>query len=138
MKNIRYNNKVKLILSVGYILLGVVLSVLGFFEKIDEFWSGFGLSFLVVGALLLFKNIRYRTDEKYKESMDIAISDERNSFLRMKAWSWAGYLAIIISSVGAIVFKLMDREDLMMVSSFNVCFVMILYYISYILVKRKY
>ena len=122
----------KIYVSIGYIVLGAVLSGLGIAGIIDEFWNGFGFSLFVVGVLLLIKHIRYRTNKDYKESVDIAISDERNGFLRMKAWSWAGYLFIIICAVATIVFKLLNREDLMMAASFNVWFVMILYWLSFV------
>jgi len=128
----------KIYLSVLYIVLGVSLFFLGMADVIDEFWSGFGSSLFVVGILLLIRQVRYRTNEEYKETVDIAIADERNGFLRMKAWSWAGFLFIIICAVATIILKLMGYDDLMMFASFNVCFLMILYYISYIFVKRKY
>jgi len=128
----------KIYLSILYIVLGALLFVLGGVVIIDEFWSGFGASFFVVGVLLLIKQIRYRANKAYRENVDIAISDERNRFLHMKSWSWAGYLFIIISAAATIILKLLGYDELMMYASFNVCFVMILYWISYLYVRRKY
>lgn len=128
----------KIYLSILYIVLGALLFVLGGADMVDEYWSGFGASFLVVGVLLLIRQVRYRTSVEYKETVDTAISDERNGFLRMKAWSWAGYLFIIICAVGTVVFKLLNREDLMMAASFNVCCIIILYWLSFVYLRRKY
>ena len=66
------------------------------------------------------------------------MSDERNKFIRLKAWSWAGYLFVMIAAVGSIVFKLVGREDLMMFCSGAVCLVVVLYWVSYIVLKNKY
>ena len=107
-------------------------------DVIDEFWSGFGSSLFVVGILLLIRQVRYRTNEEYKETVDTAIADERNNFLRMKAWSWAGYLFVMIAACATIMLKLAGKEDLMMISSGSICLVMVLYWISYMVLKKKY
>ena len=73
-----------------------------------------------------------------KEEYDIEMSDERNKYIRLKAWSWAGYLFVMIAAVGSIVFKLMGREDLMMMASGCVCLMICFYWVSFLLLRRKY
>lgn len=130
--------KARLISSILEIVIGVVLCVCYFANLIDEFWSGMGVALIVVGALFLLRNIKYQTNEKYREEIDVQNSDERNKFLSLKAWSWAGYLFVIIAAVGTIIFKFVGKEDLMMLSSGAVCLIVFLYWISYMILRKKY
>lgn len=130
--------KARLISSILEIVIGVVLCVCYFANLIDEFWSGMGMALIVVGALFLLRNIKYQTNEKYREEIDVQNSDERNKFLSLKAWSWSGYLFVIIAAVGTIIFKFVGKEELMMLSSGAVCLIVFLYWISYIILRKKY
>ena len=131
------NNK-RFIASIVEIILGVVLSVCGAIGLIDSYWTGMGGGLIGVGIVFLIRSIRYRRNPEYKEEVDIEMSDERNKFIRLKAWSWAGYLFVMIAAVGSIVFKLVGREDLMMFCSTSVCVVVVLYWVSYMVLKNKY
>ncbi len=130
--------KSRLISSILEIVIGVVLCVCYFANLIDEFWSGMGVALIVVGVLFLLRNIKYQTNEKYREEIDVQNSDERNKFLSLKAWSWSGYLFVIIAAVGTIIFKFVGKEELMMLSSGAVCLIVFLYWISYIILRKKY
>lgn len=130
--------KARLISSILEIVIGVVLCVCYFANLIDEFWSGMGVALIVVGAIFLLRNIKYQTNEKYREEIDVQNSDERNKFLSLKAWSWSGYLFVIIAAVGTIIFKFVGKEELMMLSSGAVCLIVFLYWISYIILRKKY
>ena len=69
---------------------------------------------------------------------DTAANDERNKFLANKAWAWAGYWFVLLAGSGTVIFKLMGREDLMMFCSGSVCFMMVLYWLNYLWLSRKY
>ena len=97
-----------------------------------------GFAFIVVGILQVIRYIRYRTNEEYREKFDTESKDERNRFIANKAWAWAGYLFVLTGGVGAIVFKLMGREDLMMMASGCVCLMICFYWVSFLLLRRKY
>ena len=125
-------------LSFFWIVLGAVLFVCHASGLIEEYWSGMGIAFIVVGILQVIRNIRYRTNEDYREKFDTASKDERNRFIANKAWAWAGYLFVMIAAVGSIVFKLMGREDLMMLASSSVCLIMLLYWGSWMVLRKKY
>ena len=131
------NNK-RFIASIMEIVLGVVLSVCGAIGLIDSYWTGMGGGLIGVGIVFLIRSIRYKRDPEYKEEYDVEMNDERNKFIRLKAWSWAGYLFVMIAAVASIAFKLAGREDLMMFCSGSVCIVVVLYWISYMVLKNKY
>ena len=70
--------------------------------------------------------------------MDVQINDERNKYLRVKAWSWAGYLFVLISAVASIALKIAGFDQYSMIVGAGVCLIITLYWISYMLLSRKY
>jgi uncharacterized membrane protein len=131
------NNK-RFIASIVEIILGFALWICSAIGPIDSYWGGMGGGLMGVGIVFLIRSIRYKRDPEYKEEYDVEMNDERNKFIRLKAWSWAGYMYMMIAAVGSIAFKLMGREDLMFFCSGSVCLVLVLYLISYVIVKNKY
>ena len=108
------------------------------FGIVDEYWSGMGFALLIVGVVFLLRQFKYKTNEEYRERYDVERSDERNRYLSGKAWAWAGYLFVMIAAVGSIMLKMAGREELMLMASGSVCLIMALYWISYIILKKKY
>ena len=132
------NIVIRWILSILYGVIGISLIACNLFHVVDDYWSGMGAALLVISVLQVLRLIRYKSDPQYKENTDTAVNDERNRFLSTKAWSWAGYLYIMIAAVGSIVFKLIDQEILMFAASGSVCIILVLYWISYLIVRKKY
>ena len=128
----------KNIYPIVLIAAGLTLFGLGFAEIVDEFWSGMGSALVVVGAVRLLRFYRLKKNKSYQEKVETAVTDERNQFIRMKAWSWAGYLFIIVSALGTIIFKILGQDLLCQVASFAVCLMLVLYWVSYFVLKKKY
>ena len=128
----------KYILPIIYVLIGAVLIGLGILERIDEFWSGMGSALLLIGAIRLIRGYRISKNEKYREKLEIESKDERNHFIRNKAWAWAGYLYVLIMAVATIVFKILEQDAMSMVASGSVCLMLGLFWVSYIILKKKY
>jgi Na+/H+ antiporter NhaD/arsenite permease-like protein len=105
---------------------------------VDEYWNGMGMAFAVVGAVNLLRTYRLNKNADYRERKELEMSDERNHFIRNKAWAWAGYYFIMIAGAGTIVFKIIGQDLLSQAAAYAVCLIMILYWISYMLLKRKY
>ena len=97
-----------------------------------------GTALIIVGGLFLVRQIRYRTNAEFKENTDVEINDERNKYIRIKAWSWAGYIFVLFGAGASIVFKIIGMDQLSQFSAFSVCIIMVLYWISYFVLRRKY
>ena len=132
------NNRHKIGLALVYIIFGLILFVCGLFELVDEFWNGMGSAFAFVGILQLVRCIKYNTNENYRENVDTNAKDERNRFLQMKSWSWAGYLYVIAAAAATIILRILGYEDMSFAASMSICMILILYWISYSMLKRKY
>ena len=125
-------------LSITWVVIGAVLFSMAIAGKVDSFWSGMGGALLAVGALQILKYYRLSKNEEYREKMEIEYNDERNQFIRNKAWAWSGYLFILIAAIACIVLKITGQEVLSMAASGAVCLMLVLYWVSYYLLKRKY
>ena len=133
-----YNNK-RLALTVFWIVLGAVLVVLTVTEVLDSsIYSGMGGALMAVGTLQLIRAIKYRKDSEYREKVDTELGDERNRFLRMKSWSWAGYFTILIEGIGAIIAMVLGERTVQLVLSYSVWMVLVIYWIAYVILSKKY
>ena len=133
-----YNNK-KLLLSFFWLILGIILTALSFIGILDSsIYSGMGGGLIAVGMIQIIRNLKYRKDSDYKEKIDLEYSDERNQFLRLKSWSWAGYTAILIEGIGMVAAAILEQNTIQLVLSFSICLIVVVYWIAYIILSKKY
>ena len=128
----------RILVSILWVILGGILVGLSFAGITDEYWSGMGSALLTVGILQLLRWNRLRKNAAYREKMEIAENDERNHFIRGKAWAWAGYLFILIAAVASIVLRVLHQDVLSLAASYAVCLMLILYWVSYMVLRKKY
>ena len=128
----------KIYLSIFWVLLGLVLVGCGMAGRIDDVWSTTGFTLVVIGGLQISRQMRYRTNEAYQEKVDIALEDERNKFLRNKAWAWAGYLFVIVAAVVSLVLRIAGEDDMADMAAMGVALLVFLYWASYMVLSRKY
>ena len=128
----------RMIVSIIWVVLGTVLIAMAFAEKMDVFWNGVGSGLLVVGVLQLLRQYRFSKNESYREKIEIEEKDERNHFIRNKAWAWTGYLFIIITGVSVIILKVIGQELFSLAASYAVCLMVLLYWITYMVLRKKY
>lgn len=130
-------------LAILYIVLGVALFIASQIadlgdSTIAQILPGMGGALIGVGIVRLVMGIKLEKDAEYRENYEIEVNDERNRYLRMKAWSWAGYMFVLIAAVATIVLAVMDKKELMMMASSGVCIMILLYWVSYMIVRKKY
>ena len=124
--------------SVVYIIIGIALFILSLMSKLDEFWSGMGSALFVMGVIQLLRFRRINNNPEYREKVELELHDERNHFLRNKAWAYAGYLYVIGSAVMTIVFKVMGYDTLSMFASSTTCIMSVLFWLSFYYLRSKY
>ena len=130
--------KKDIVFGVLWLLLGLVLTVLCCLETLDEYWSGMGSALMVVGIVRLLRSYRLSRSDTYREKREVAETDERLHFIRNKSWAWAGYLFIIICALSTIVFKLLGQDLLCMVFGGAVCLMLVLFWVCFFILKKKY
>lgn len=126
------------LVSIVYLIIGAILIGLGFAGVVDEFWNGMGSALLVIGVIQLIRRHRLDKNEAYREKVEIETNDERNKFIRNKAWAWAGYLFVMIMAVASIVLRIFEQNLLSIATSGAVCLMLVLFWGSYFFLRRKY
>ncbi|MBQ7668326.1 MAG: hypothetical protein IJS47_03270 [Clostridia bacterium] len=133
-----YNNK-RLALSIFWVVLGALLIGLSIAEILDSsVYSGMGGALVAVGFIRLIQIIRYRKDENYREKIDVQVKDERNKFLHLQSWAWTGYIIVLVEGIGAVVALVLGQETVQMVLAYSVCAIILVYWITYMILSRKY
>jgi len=133
-----YNNK-RLALSIFWMVLGIVLIILTVTDVLDQsIYAGMGGALTTVGFLQMMRNLRYRKDEDYREKIDTEFGDERNSFLRMKSWAWTGYIVVLAEGIGVVIAMITGQELISRVLSWSVCLIVGIYWVTYMVLSRKY
>ena len=125
-------------LNILYVVIGVALLACGIFEIVDSFWSGMGGALIGVGAIRIIQFVKFRKNPEYREKIETEVNDERNKFISGKAWAWSGYVFVILNAIGTIAFKIAGNESLSMYCSYMVCIVLILYWVCYLILRKKY
>ena len=132
-------NQKQALLSAFWIILGIVLLFLTFTEIIDStLYGGMGGALIAVGCLQLFRHIRYDKDENYRERIDIEVSDERNQFLRLRSWSWAGYITVLLEAIASVIAFICKQVVVGQVLSYSICLIVFIYWLSYVILSKKY
>ena len=133
-----YFNYRKLVISVFWVLVGGALIVLSLMHKINsDYWACLGGAFCAIGIMQIIRNFRYHKDAEYKEKIDIELTDERNRYIRMRSWSWSGYLFVIASAVASLVCYVSGYKEFGQLLSGCLCFVLFVYWLSYMIFKHK-
>ena len=135
---IMYNNK-RLMLSIIWIVLGSVLMVLSVIGKLDSsMYSGMGGALIVIGILQTVRNLKYRRNTEYRKKIDTEVRDERNRFLSMKSWSWTGYIVVLVEGIGLVAATVAGEQTIQRILSYSVCLIIVVYWITYMILSRKY
>ena len=59
----------RMIANIVEIVVGVILTILGYTDVVDSYWSGMGTALIFVGIIFLFRTFRYKTNTEYKEKV---------------------------------------------------------------------
>ncbi len=127
-----------IIINIAWLIIGSVLMIFSFLGKLDSFWNGMGSALFVIGIINLLRLYRLNKNEAYREKVEIELSDERNRFIRNKAWAWAGYCFTILTSIASIILKIIGQDLLSMAAGFSTLLLITIYWLSYLYLKKKY
>lgn len=131
-------NSKKVISYIVMLCLGVGLIIAGCMEMVDNYWSGFGGGIVGVAIVRLIMMLRYKNNEAYRHKMNIETKDERNKFIASQARNWTVYLSVLILGSLCIVFQIASLPLLSQFCGLAVCGMMIIYWIAYLVLRRKY
>ena len=131
--------KQRLIRNLFCLLFGIALIAAAFVtQKENQFLSSFGCALAAIGIAQGLRNIRLMRNPEACKRREIAESDERNIMLANKAKSWAFSLYMILIGAAVLVLSLMEKHEIAAILGYTVCILIGLYYVCYLILKKKY
>ncbi len=128
----------RFVASICWIVIGAALMGVSYAGLADEYWSGMGTALFAIGVIQVIRWIRYWTNSAYKAQVDVEAHDERNRFISGRAWAWAGYLYVLVGAAASVVLRIAGYNEVSMAAGMSVCILMVLYWISWMVLRRKY
>lgn len=128
----------RFIFSIAWIVLGITFLVCSILGILDDFSSGLGCGLFAVGTMQLIRVKRYASNPDYRTAVDTEVNDERNKYISMRAWAWAGYSYIMICAAAVILLKIAGMDSYVGIASGGLCLMLVMYRFFYFILQRKY
>ena len=129
--------KVRLYYGIGCTVLGVLMMILGFLRT-EEYISSLGLMFLIIGIARVIQYRRITQTEESLRQREIAEKDERNVLLWTTARSLTITIYSIVLALAVIILRLMEVELIPQILAFCLFAMVLIYWICYFALSRKY
>ena len=131
--------KQRFVIAISYILLGIVLLLAAFAGKSDNyFFTSFGIALMLMGILRLFQYRKITASDQALRKRELAESDERNRMMAERARSWAFSFSIMAAGILVIVLNLLGYNEEALPFAWFVCGMVALYWVCWLIIKRKY
>ena len=104
----------------------------------NEFLSSFGFALAVIGIAKMRNYFFITKNEETIKKQEIAESDERNITIADKAKSIAFIAYIIAAGIAVIVLQILNMPQLATIIAYTVCSLIVIYWISYFFIRKKY
>ena len=131
-------NERKMLSPVIEIVLGAALIIVSKLFDLDSVWVGMGSALIAVGTVQFLNLLRYRQDADYREKVDTEAHDERNQFIRARAWVWAGTCFVLVGGVLTVLFQILGKQEYATLCGSGVSLLVLFYWISFLILRKKY
>ena len=130
--------KMKLFVYLIYALLGGALILCASLGYIEDFWSGFGCGLIAIAVFRLIQFARYSKDDAYAQKLTVERHDERNLALAEKSRSRAYYYSILAEGLAVIVLRIFGLPEYSVLMAYVVCVQLVIYWVVYLFLRKKY
>jgi uncharacterized membrane protein len=122
-----------------FLIAGPLLMAVSIWQKLDnEFFFAWGTALMVIGIVRLRQYRKLMASPEAMRAREVAETDERNVMLTNKAKSYAFFWYVLICGVAVIVLEFMNQVQIATALAFSVCFLVLLYWVCYYVLRRKY
>jgi hypothetical protein len=130
---------IRIILAAGFILFGIELIYVNLKGlATNSIIPEIGAVYILCGIVRLIQYLMVIKNDKKFEKRRIEENDERNIMIRMKAQSATFVIYVILSTVAMILLYLADKEFVAQIISYTICAFVLIYFVCYHIVKRRY
>lgn len=133
-----YKRKIKIRMGVyaAYFVMGVIMMLTALFSK-NDFLPPLGAAFSTVGILGFIKLLKILKNPTLIKDAEVSENDERNLYIYQRARSLSFTLLSILTAIGIIVSGIMKELIVMKTLSYLLCGALVIYLITYYVIKRK-
>lgn len=130
--------KIRLFVAISYLILGIAMIVVFNVIKTDNsFFSSLGFALTVIGIARIRNYFLITKDEETITKRQIAENDERNISIANKAKSVAFLAYILVVCTSITILYALNKTQLAFILSGTVCFLLLVYWISYWIISKK-
>lgn len=136
--NFKKKLQTRLYVAIICIALGVVMIVIPFLMPLpDDFLSSFGVAMVVVGLARVRNYRRITKTEETVRKQEITETDERNLEIINRARSAAFSIYLLLLAAGVIVLSFFGLHEVSKWISFAVFLLVLIYWICYLVYRKK-
>ena len=131
--------KIRQYVAIFYCVLGAVL-ILGnlLMDYENHFILPFGIALLIIGVLRMMQNRKITKNEQTMHQREVMESDERNILISERARSWTFIFSVVAAGFIVMVLSVLGYHEQAQPFSWFVCAMIGLYWVFYLILKRKY
>ena len=130
--------KIRLFVAISYLILGIAMIVVfNIIKTENNFFSSFGFALAVIGIARIRNYFLITKDEETIAKKQIAENDERNISIANKAKSFAFLAYILVVCTSITILYALNKTQLAFILSGTVCFLLLVYWISYWIISKK-
>lgn len=131
--------KQRFLTAVSYIVIGLILLLSACLTNFENhFLTAYGIALVLMGTLRLIRHRKITASEQTIRRQELAETDERTRMIAERAKSWAFSLTILLAGIAVIVLSLLDRHEEALPFSWLVCGMVVLYWLCWYFVQKKY
>ncbi len=130
--------KIRLFIAIGYVVLGLAMIVVfNIIKTENEFLSSFGFALAVVGVVRIRNYMMITKNEETITKRQIAETDERNIAIANNAKSVSFIIYVVLACVSVIALELFNKTQLAIILSGTVYVLILIYWISYWIIRKR-
>ena len=130
--------KIRLFVAISYLILGIAMIVVfNIIKTENNFFSSLGFALTVIGIARIRNYFLITKDEETITKVQIAENDERNISIANKAKSVAFLAYILVVCTSITILYALNKTQLAFILSGTVCFLLLVYWISYWIISKK-
>ena len=131
--------KQRLYLAVSYCLLGLALIISEMIVHFDNYFiSSFGFALLALGIVRIVQYCRITADKETMRQREVEESDERTLMMAERARSWAFSFTIMFACIVVIILSVLGYHDYVQPIAWFVTCMVALYWVCWIVIRKKY
>ena len=135
----RKKMKQRLWIAISYIALGLILVIADAVNHFENyFFFSFGFALMVMGILRIIRHRKTMRNDQSIRKQELAESDERTRMIAERSRSWVFSLSVTGAGILVIVLSILGHHDAALPFAWYVCGMCVLYWICFIIIRKKY